>query len=223
VSNTKIRLILADDHALFRQILIDILASWRRAEVVAQASNAEELLDVIERIEADVLVLDISMPGAKGTSLVRSVHQRMPDLAILVLSMHDEIVLVKDAFRSGARGYITKGAGPGELEQAITAVADGEQFLSPALRDSLHPPEDVQADREERLTQRESQILHMLVDEGLPLVKVATLLGLSPKTITTHKANIMAKLGVTSNAELMQYVVSRSLTPDDPELAPTRG
>jgi DNA-binding NarL/FixJ family response regulator len=211
IERSDIRIILADDHALFRLVLVEILASCPGMKVVAEASNADEVLDAVERVGADLLILDIGMPGATGTSLVRATHQAAPALPILVLSMHDEATVVRAALHDGARGYLTKDIALDDLEAAILAVAKGGRFLSHnlslLLQDRAGEPD---RDAMETLSNREMQVLRLLLGEGLSLVQIAEQLDISAKTVTTHKANIMMKLGVSSNAELMRYVFSRS-------------
>lgn len=211
-----IKLGLADDHALFRSILVEILGTYPRMRVVAQASSADEVLELVGRVHMDVLILDLSMPGVNRTSLIRAVHHKFPELPILMLSMHDEACLVREALRSGARGYVTKDTELDVLEAAIIAVAQGDRYVSPKIQGLLleeaEPDDDnPMAD----LTLREREILQLMVGDGLPLVQIAEQLELSPKTVTTHKANIMRKLRVSTNADLMQYMYSR-LPPQHP-------
>ncbi len=207
-----IKAIIADDHTLFRVGLVRMLNSFPGIKVVAEASCGAEVLDAIEHVEADVLVLDLRMPDVEGTSLIEGVRRAMPGLPILVLSMYDESALVRQALRSGAAGYITKNADPEALEAAVTGVARGARYLSPELAEALafdFEPERG-ADPLGSLSQRERQVLRLIVDEGLSLVQIAEQLDLSPKTVTSHKANIMAKLGVSTNAELIRYVFAQS-------------
>jgi DNA-binding NarL/FixJ family response regulator len=211
MKHPDVKLIVADDHTLFRVGLVRMLNSFPGIEVVAEASNGGEVLDVIEHVAADVLVLDLTMPGANGTSLIEAVRRTMPKLPILVLSMHDEVTLVKQVLRSGASGYITKNADPDVLQAAVVGVARGERYLSPAIAHVLafdFEPEPG-TDPMTSLSQRERQVLRLMVGDGLSLVQIAEQLDLSPKTVTTHKANIMSKLGVSTNADLMRYVLSR--------------
>ncbi len=207
-----IKAIVADDHNLFRVGLVRMLNSIAGVKVVAEASCGAEVLDAVEHVEADVLVLDLSMPDVSGTSLIEDVRRAMPALPILILSMYDEAALVRQALRSGASGYITKNADPETLQAAVTGVARGLRYLSPAIAEALafdFEPEG-SADPLGSLSQRERQVLRLIVDEGLSLVQIAEQLDLSPKTVTSHKANIMAKLGVSTNAELIRYVLSQS-------------
>ena len=198
--------IVADDHTLFRAGLVKLLNTFPGVRVVAETSNAAETLATVERTAADVLMLDLSMPGASGTSLVEAVHTRTPELPILVLSMHDEAALVRQALKGGATGYVTKNSEPEILGAAVEKLAQGERYLTPAIAQSL--AFDFVEPQNNGLTARESQILKMIAKDGLPLVQIAALLGLSPKTVTTHKTNIMAKLKVSNNAELVKYALS---------------
>ncbi|MGE5466453.1 MAG: response regulator [Ignavibacteria bacterium] len=211
MKRAETRVIIADDHTLFRIGLVRMLNSFPGVKVVAEASDGTEVLKVIDHVEADLLILDLTMPGANGTSLLEAVRRTMPGLPVLVLSMHDEATLVKQVLRSGASGYITKNAEPDVLQAAVSAVARGERYLAPAIANVLafdFEPEPG-TDPMTSLSQRERQVLRMLVGDGLSLVQIAEQLELSPKTVTTHKANIMAKLGVSTNADLMRYVLSR--------------
>jgi DNA-binding NarL/FixJ family response regulator len=211
----EIKAVVADDHTLFRIGLVRMLNSFPGVQVVAEASDAAQVLDAVDHVAADLLILDLSMPGAAGTSLIEAVRRAMPGLPILVLSMHDEATLVRQALKSGAAGYITKNADPEILQAAVACVARGDRYLAPAVAQALafdfEPGAGV--DPMAALSQRERQVLHLMVDQGLSLVQIAEQLDLSPKTVTTHKANIMAKLGVSTNAELMRYVLSQAPLP----------
>lgn len=202
--------IVADDHTLFRAGLVRLLNTFPAVRVVAETANAAETLGTVGRIAADVLMLDLSMPGAAGTSLVEAVHAKVPELPILVLSMHDEAALIRQALKGGAAGYVTKNSEPEILGAAIEKLAQGERYLAPVIAQTL-AFEFVEPQKENGLTSREMQILKMIAKDGLPLVQIATLLGLSPKTVTTHKTNIMAKLKVSNNAELVKYALSHEI------------
>lgn len=212
MKSSEIKIIVADDHTLFRVGLVRMVNSFPGVKVVAEASDADQVLDVVDHVAADLLVLDLTMPGANGTSLLEAVRRAMPGLPVLVLSMHDEATLVRQVLRSGASGYITKNAEPDVLHAAILTVARGERYIAPAIANTLafdfEPAPG--ADPMNSLSQRERQVLRMMVGDGLSLVQIADQLQLSPKTVTTHKANIMAKLGVSTNADLMRYVLSRA-------------
>lgn len=207
-----IRVITADDHTLFRIGLRQMLHSFAGLEVVAEATDAAEALAAARRGEADVIVLDLTMPGATGTSLIEQICTACPTLPILVLSMHDEPGTVRRALQAGASGYITKGSSPDVLYMAVSRVAGGERFVDPTLAEAL-AMEAVAVDRhdpQQLLSPREWQVLR-LIAQGVPLAQIAEKLHLSPKTVTTHKAHLMEKLGVSNNADLIRYAVEHRL------------
>lgn len=207
-----IRIFLADDHTLFRAGLRQMLQSFAGFSVVAEATNAAETLAAIEQIEADVFILDLTMPGVTGTSLVEETARLRPDVPILVLSMHDEPATVRRALQAGARGYLTKEVSPDTLMTAVTRVAAGERYIPAELAESLvfDSVEPRTTARHERLTPREREVLR-LIAAGYQLSQIAERINLSPKTITTHKAHLMEKLGVANNVELIRYAVEHRL------------
>lgn len=209
-----IRIFLADDHTLFRAGLRQMLQSFSEfeVEVVAEATNAAETLASIGTLEADLLVLDLTMPGVIGTSLIEEVARARPDVPILVLSMHDEPATVRRALQAGARGYLTKEVSPEMLLTAVTRVAAGERYIPPELAESLvfDAVAPKAAARHEGLSPREWEVLR-LIAAGYQLNQIAERINLSPKTITTHKTHLMEKLGVTNNVELIRYAVEHRL------------
>lgn len=207
-----IRVITADDHTLFRVGLRQMLHSFAGIEVVTEATNAREALDAARRTAAELIILDLTMPGATGTSLIEQIRKACPALPILVLSMHDEPGTVRRALQAGASGYITKGSSPDVLFNAVTRVSGGERFIDPSIAealalDSLALERD---DPEQALSPRERQVLR-LIAEGLPLAQIGEQLHLSPKTVTTHKSHLMDKLGIENNAELIRYAIEHKL------------
>lgn len=214
-----IRLIIADDHTLFRLGLKQMLHSFPGIEVVQEATNAEEALAAAiaatRTHNADVLLTDLTMPGTSGTKLIESVRAACPNLPLLVLSMHDEPAMVRRALQAGATGYITKEATPAVLQTAITRVVKGERYIAPGLAesialDSLTYGSHGAGERHDQLSPREREVLRLIV-AGVSLNQIADQLGLSPKTVTTHKTHLMTKLGVDSNAELMRYAIEWKL------------
>lgn len=207
-----IHIIIADDHTLFRIGLRQMLHSFAGLEVVREATDAAEALAAAKRGGAELIVLDLTMPGASGTSLIEQIRATCPRLPILVLSMHDEPGTVRRALQAGATGYITKGSSPEVLFQAVSRVAAGEAFVDPTLAESLaldscgRDHEDPQ----QVLSPREWQVLR-LIAQGQPLAQIAEQLQLSPKTVTTHKSHLMGKLGIENNAELIRYAVEKKL------------
>lgn len=207
-----IRIIIADDHTLFRVGLRQMLHSFAGLTVVREATDAAEALAAAKRGEADLIILDLTMPGATGTSLIEQIRAACPDLPILVLSMHDEAGTVRRALQAGASGYITKGSSPDVLFLAVSRVAAGERFVDPSLSEALAHASNALAGDDPRdvLSPREWQVMR-LITQGLPLAQIAEQLHLSPKTVTTHKAHLMSKLGIANNADLIRYAVEHKL------------
>lgn len=211
-----IRLIVADDHTLFRIGLRQMLHTFPDIEVVQEATNADEALAAAQTAVAtggaDLLLTDLTMPGTTGTRLIESLHRQCPQLPLLVLSMHDEPAMVRRAMQAGASGYITKEATPQVLQTAIMRVANGERYIAPGLTEaiSLETLNHGTGERHQSLSPREWEVLRLIVS-GTSLNQIAEQLNLSPKTVTTHKAHLMEKLGVASNAELMRYAIEQKL------------
>jgi DNA-binding NarL/FixJ family response regulator len=207
-----LRLLIADDHTLFRLGLKQMLHSFPGIEVVREATNAEQTLAAARLGDIDLLLSDLTMPGNTGTQLISSVRAACPALPILVLSMHDEPATVRRAIQAGALGYITKEASPEILHTAITRVASGERYLAPNVAHALaiETLNHGSGERHDHLSPREWEVLRLIVG-GTSLNQIAEQLSLSPKTVTTHKTHLMEKLGVASNAELIRYALEHQL------------
>lgn len=205
------RVIIADDHTLFRIGLKQMLESLDGISVVAETANAGQTLAAVRNVEADLLISDLTMPGSSGTQLIEQIHRHHPALPILILSMHDEPTTVRRALQAGAIGYITKESSPDTLHAAVLKVAAGERFIPPAVAESLAfesvRPANVP---HETLSQRERQVFRLIV-QGAALAQIGEQLNLSPKTITTHKTHLMEKLGVENNADLIRYAIEHRL------------
>lgn len=207
-----IRIIIADDHTLFRVGLKQMLHSFAGIEVVREATNAAEALAAASADDADLIILDLTMPGASGTSLIEQTRKARPDLPILVLSMHDEPGTVRRALQAGASGYITKGSSPDTLFTAVTRVGAGERFIDPSIAESLAFDNVAHGGGalHQSLSPREWQVLR-LIAQGVMLSQIAEQLHLSPKTVTTHKTHLMEKLGIGNNADLIRYAIEHRL------------
>jgi DNA-binding NarL/FixJ family response regulator len=207
-----IRIIVADDHTLFRVGLRQMLHSFAGIEVVKEATNATEALAAARGDGADLILMDLTMPGAVGTSLIEQVRKARPELPILVLSMHDEPGTVRRALQAGASGYITKGSSPETLFTAVSRVGAGERFIDPAIAEALALDQTARGgdDPHRGLSPREWEVLR-LIAQGVTLNQIAEQLHLSPKTVTTHKAHLMEKLGIGNNAELIRYAIEHKL------------
>ena len=205
-------IIIADDHAIIRDGLKQIISFVPNMFVVSEAENGEQLLQQLRKLAADVLVLDMSMPGKSGLALIQQVKALKPDLPVLILSMYQESQYAVQAIRAGAAGYITKNTASAQLIEAIRKVASGGSFVSPAIAEKIvkqmqKPELDLP---HTRLTAREFQTFKMLV-EGHSVNEIARILSLSNKTISTHKANILQKMGMATTANLVYYALKHGL------------
>ncbi len=205
------RIIIADDHTLFRIGLRQMLESFAGISVVAEAANAAQMLEAARTVATDLLISDLTMPGTGSTQLIEQLHREYPSLPILILSMHDEPATVRRALQAGATGYLTKESSPDTLHAAVRQVAAGERFIPPGLAEML-AFESVRTSGlpHETLSQRERQIFK-LIAQGVSLNQIAEQLHLSPKTVTTHKTHLMEKLDIANNADLIRYAIEHKL------------
>lgn len=207
-----IQVLIADDHAIIRDGLKQIISFVPNMEVAGEAADGEEVLQKIRSLKVDVLVLDMSMPGKSGIALIQQITAVKPELPILVLSMHQESQYAVQAMRAGASGYITKNTASSQLIDGIRKVAEGGTFVSPGIADKLikqmHKPETELPHT--KLTAREFQIFNMLV-EGHSVNDIANILSLSNKTISTHKAAVLQKMEAATTANLVYYAMKHGL------------
>jgi DNA-binding NarL/FixJ family response regulator len=207
-----IRVLIADDHAIVREGLKQVLAGAKDIAVTGEAANGHEVMDCVRRNGWDVLVLDMNMPGPSGIDLIKRVKAHKPDARVLVLSMHDEDQFAVRTLRAGAAGYLTKGNPPDVIVSAIRRIAAGGRHISRALAETLALEIDPFRDKppHELLSERETQVLRMLAS-GNSIADIAAQLCLSANTISTHKHRLMRKLGVTNTAELLRYALKAGL------------
>ena len=199
-----ISVLLVDDHALVRRGFRRLLEDDPSIAVVGEAGNGEEAIRMVEALKPDVVVMDAVMPGAGGLTATRAILARDPTAKILMLSMHSEETLVRQALESGARGYILKNALDLDLAAAVTRIAAGETVVDPLVL-----PEPAGGARN-RLTPRELEVLQLICN-GLSNREIAAKLGLSVNTVAVHRANIMNTLGVHKTAELVVYAIQNGL------------
>ncbi|MBC5766710.1 response regulator transcription factor [Ramlibacter sp. GTP1] len=202
------RVVLADDHDLVRSGIKALLQMVPGVEVIAEARNGRELVTLVEDLQPDVVMTDISMPEMDGISAIGEIHSRHPGVRMLVLSMYDTVDFVKRAVAHGACGYLMKDAPPFELEQAIRSVMATGSYFSPAIAQRLLQPSEPTADDE--LTHRQVEILK-LIAQGRASKEIAFELGLSPKTVDVHRARIMERLQLNDIASLTLYAVRKGL------------
>ena len=207
-----IRVLVADDHALVRRGLRELLAETADIEVAAEAGTAAEALDRVRQQPLDVVVLDLSLPGRGGLDLLGEIKGERADLPVLILTMHPEEQYAVRALKAGAAGYLTKETAPEELVRAIRKVAGGGKYVTTALGEKLALElEDKRAGPlHETLSDREYQIM-WLIASGKTGREIARELTLSPNTVSTYRNRILRKMKMKSNAELMRYAVKYQL------------
>jgi DNA-binding NarL/FixJ family response regulator len=211
--NDKIKVLLVDDHALVRDGVRLMLGTSDDIEVIAEAENAQQALKLVEQHDFDVALVDLALPGTNGLDLLKRLRTLKPKLAVLILSMYAEDIYAVRALKHGAAGYLTKNSPAAMVVAAVRKVATGGKHVNPALLDKLaNEIGGGKKTRHETLSERELDVLR-LIASGQSLVQIADALNLSPKTITTYRARILEKVGVSSNAELGRYALESGLLP----------
>jgi two-component system response regulator NreC len=214
--STGVRILLADDHTLLRQGLRKILQERPDWKVVAEAGDGREAVRLTLAVQPDIAILDIGMPLLNGIEATRQIVRRLPDIHVLILSMHANEAYIIQALRAGAKGYLLKDSADTDLIRGVAAVATGKSFFSPAAAKVMlddyvrHLAEKGIADRFDSLSEREREIFQ-LVAEGHSNKEIAELLSVSPTTVETHRAHILQKLDVHNTAELVLYAVRRGV------------
>jgi DNA-binding NarL/FixJ family response regulator len=204
-----IRVILADDHTIVRRGLAALLQMDGGYLVVAEADDGEEALRCASEIEADVMILDLSMPRLNGLETTRRLKRQNTKIQVLLLSMYDDEAFVTQALQAGASGYILKRSLEDELFQAISVVMNGERFISPSL--SMSAQEMLAEEKSPlQLTSREREVLQ-LIAEGQNTAEIAELLAISPHTASRHRANLMQKLDSHTQAGLVRKAIEQGL------------
>lgn len=211
------RIVIADDHAIVREGIKRIVSMVGEFEVVGEAGDGDEVMRLVRTLEFDVLVMDLSMPGRSGMELIKAVKAEKPKLRVLVLSMHQEIQYAVRAIKSGASGYLTKESAPTLLEQALRKIAGGGAYISAEVAEQLAlgaMPGGEKAPHE-ALSDREFEVFRLLV-AGELVGEIAGKLHLSAKTVSTHKSNLMQKLGIQNSADLVRYAIRHGLGEQEP-------
>ena len=207
-----IRVVVADDHTIVREGLKQILAAADDLEVVGEASDGHEAMERVRALDFDLLLLDMSMPGKSGIEVIKQVHAEKPKVKILVLSMHEEQQYAVRAIRAGASGYLTKESAARQLVDAIRKIAAGGAFISAEVAQqlALGAMPDAKGPLHAALSDREYQVF-MLIAEGKSISDIAEQLNLSVKTVSTHKANVLQKMNMTTTGELIRYAITNGL------------
>jgi DNA-binding NarL/FixJ family response regulator len=214
----KVRVMLADDHQMMREGLRMFVSRQADMEVVAEADNGKTAVALAQRFQPDVLLLDVSMPEMNGLTATRILHDSHPSIKVLPVTRHADGGYLQQLLRAGARGYVLKQSGSEELVRAIRAVAAGHSYLDPAITEqvvgvvsdrSTHSAHHCGTD----LSNREEQVLR-LIAWGAVSREIAPRLGISMKTVESHKANAMSKLGMTDRLDVVRYAVLRGWLED---------
>jgi two-component system, NarL family, invasion response regulator UvrY len=211
-----IKILIADDHAIVRKGLKQILAETPDMVVAGEAGNGPDLLDKVRAGSWDVVILDISMPGRGGLEILKQLKSERPKVHVLVLTMHPEDQYAIRVFKAGASGYLTKESAPEQLVAAIRKVARGGKYVSPHLAEKLAFDLENGSDKppHETLSDREYQIMCMIAS-GKTVGNMADELSLSVKTISTYRARLLKKMRLKNNAEVTRYVIGKKLANHD--------
>ncbi|MCL6543689.1 MAG: response regulator transcription factor [Bryobacteraceae bacterium] len=213
---SKIRILLADDHTLFRQGIKTLLAAESDMEVVGEAADAAAAADKATELKPDVVLLDIGMPGPSSFEVARQIRRNRPDTKVVFLTMYDDEDYLVESMEVGANGYILKDSPASQLASAVRDVFRGGSYLSPRMLSQLVHDFRSRVKTTDRLprfaslTPREKEVLKMLA-EGNSVKEVATQLDLSVKTVEAHKFNLMRKLGIHNKAQLVQYAIQKKV------------
>jgi DNA-binding NarL/FixJ family response regulator len=209
-----IKVLIADDHAIVRAGLRTLIHSEPTMELVGEAAGGYEAIDLIEKAQPDVLVLDLSMPDLDGIAVIRKIKPQFPALRILILTIHEDEGLLRAALKSGASGYILKGAAESELISAIRMILRGELYVDPSmvrklLSDDIAPAAQTHQPAE-ALTPRETEVLKLIV-QGYTNRQIGEELNISIRTAESHRANLSEKLGLHNRVELVRFAKEHGL------------
>jgi two-component system response regulator NreC len=217
--NMAVTILLADDHHVMRQGLRMLLDAQEDFRVIAEAGDGLEAVKLTERLKPYVLIVDLMMPGINGLEVARQVSHHSPQTRIIILSMYGNEPYVLEALKNGAAGYVLKDTNAAELLRAVHEVVAGRRYLSPPLSEHameayLQKAQDAVLDLYDTLTTREREVLQ-LAAEGHTNADIAATLGVSPRTVETHRAHLMHKLELHTQADLIRYALKRGILPMD--------
>ena len=212
-----ITLVLADDHPVVRAGLRALLSAEADFSLLGEAAEGRQALALVERYRPRVLVVDLMMPGLSGLEVTRQVSRKWPETAVVVLSMHASVAYVAEGLRCGACAYVLKSSSSADLVAGIRSAAKGQRFLSPplsleAVEEYLEEVQERPGDRYQSLTLREREVLP-LAAQGKSSAEIGQVLGISPRTAEIHRANLMHKLALANQTELVRFALERSILP----------
>ena len=209
-----LRILIADDHAIVRTGLRTLLATEPSMELAGEASGGYEAIELAEKTQPDVILLDLSMPDLDGIEVTKAIKTRFPEVRILILTIHEDQALLREAIRAGASGYVLKRAAESELISAIDVLMRGDMYVDPALMrtfldEAVRPPGPTN-EVVEPLTPREIEVLKYIV-QGYTNRQIGEELNISVRTVEGHRANLSGKLGLHSRVDLVRYARERGL------------
>ena len=206
------KILIVDDHELIREGLKKVLVKHQEMHVVGEACDSAELFDQLKRMEVDIVILDISLPGRSGLDIIHDLKKSYPEIKVLVLSMHPEDRFAVRVLKAGAAGYLTKQSAAQELVKAIRKIMDGGKYISSALAEQLVLEIEAPSDKpvHELLSNREFEIMRM-IGFGKSIGEIGEELSLSVNTVTSYRARIMEKMKMKTNAELIRYAIQNQL------------
>jgi DNA-binding NarL/FixJ family response regulator len=215
----NIRVVVCDDHAIFREGIKQVLAANGRLQVVGEAANGMDALNLVKKVKPELIIMDITMPELSGIEVTREVMKELPETRVIILSVHSRKMFIMEALKAGARGYVLKDSAGEKLLEAVAAVLGGDCYLdSPVaahiVEEFVRLPGPEEFSEHEALTDRERQIL-LLVVEGYSNKEIGDKLFLSPKTVDNHRSRLMAKLGRHDVVGLIKYAISHGLVDPD--------
>ena len=209
-----IRILITDDHQLFREGIVNLLSDSSHIEIVGQAENGQEAIEKARELKPDIVIMDIGMPVLNGVDAICILHKELTDMRVIVLSMHSNKLYIKKALEAGADGYLFKNCTYDQLLEAINSVYQGKKYLSDKItevliQDYLSKEKEINHNSQE-LSERESEILK-LIAEGKSAREISELLFISVKTVGTHKQHILKKLNLKSSADLIKYAIKKGI------------
>jgi len=215
----SVTVLLVDDHPIVRQGLRNLLDSMPDFKVVGEAGDGLQALEMVEKVQPQVLVIDVVMPGLTGLEVTQRVKRQWPAVKVIILSMQNNEAYVVSALKNGASGYILKDTGPEELVDAIRTVVKGERYMSKQLSERIinayvSKMDEAEVDPYDTLTNREKEVLH-LVAEGFTNQEIAERLFISPRTAELHRSNVLNKLGLKNQVDLVRFAIKRGILPLD--------
>jgi DNA-binding NarL/FixJ family response regulator len=211
-----IRVLLADDHGVLRDGVQRLLEAHSDIKVVSMVSDGGQAVQAATRLQPDVVVMDITMPGLNGIDATRAMIEKLPNVGVVMLSMHSTVELVRQALLAGARGYLLKESAGLEVEKAVRAVAAGQRFLGDGIAGKIAAefPHEVKRSDIDYLTPREREVLRLIV-EGRSSAEAAVILGLSPRSVDTYRARLMDKLNIEDLPSLVKFAIRHGITTAD--------